>query len=407
MSFRSLLIFFCTICSIAHAQTGNTIHGTVRDNETNEGIPGAIIKVGDDGAVTDVDGKYTINASSQSMDVSALGYVHQAVRLSPGQATVETTLSRTFVTLDSAQVTAHRFSIDSLFINAAHRVPENYLPATYTLKDAYNVQLYKPHDTVVNYRKDVYFSNSSEEWFEANCYGIKKDTGTGMLNMNEKLMVNYMPKLPLLYEENFKEKINDYRDKVHGKPYILATFTDKGEKYYDLITIDTNTKVKYSLIGKAMGYTDSKNSNVARRYVMLSEFQINAATYALIFRRDLAIETTDKDRSAFLALKTRDDLEQWMNNSINSGKRFYTYGWVFRKWKEKYYLQHLYYKDNLVYPLLKNMPLEDYTYRISYDVTDVGITLPENTVKFNTTMFFVSKAIDNSDKEKKEKKDKK
>ena len=104
--FLVLLLLFIGIGSVT-AQNAR-ITGTVKDN-TGEAVIGANIKVKDStgGTITDIDGHFNIEASSNAtLVVSFIGYITQEVPLK-GRTNVVVTLSEDSQTLDEVVVVGY------------------------------------------------------------------------------------------------------------------------------------------------------------------------------------------------------------------------------------------------------------------------------------------------------------
>ena len=99
-----LLFLFCAIpFGMSFAQS--TIKGTVND-ETGEPVIGASVKVQgtNDGAITDLDGNFTVKASSNAtLNISYVGYVTQTVKVD-GKSNITVTLVEDNTTLNDVVV---------------------------------------------------------------------------------------------------------------------------------------------------------------------------------------------------------------------------------------------------------------------------------------------------------------
>ena len=104
-----LLLFVCLFVGISHAQAQVTVKGTVISSENNEPVIGAsvLVKGSTTGAVTDLDGKFTITdapAGATTLQVSFVGMITQEVPITPG--TIRVTLKNDAKLLDEVVVTA-------------------------------------------------------------------------------------------------------------------------------------------------------------------------------------------------------------------------------------------------------------------------------------------------------------
>ena len=99
-----LLFLFCAIpFGMSFAQS--TIKGTVND-ETGEPVIGASVKVQgtNEGAITDLDGNFTVKASSDAtLAISYVGYVTQTVKVG-GKTNITVTLVEDNTTLNDVVV---------------------------------------------------------------------------------------------------------------------------------------------------------------------------------------------------------------------------------------------------------------------------------------------------------------
>src|SRR6056297_1302172 len=116
MNYRLLfsLLLSLFLMSSAYAQTGS-LTGTVTDSRTGEELPGVNIYIPDidRGAVTDLDGVYTIQSiptGEYNVTASFIGYVRQELTLSisAGNNTVNIELRQDLVGLDEIVVTGQQ-----------------------------------------------------------------------------------------------------------------------------------------------------------------------------------------------------------------------------------------------------------------------------------------------------------
>jgi TonB-linked SusC/RagA family outer membrane protein len=88
--------------------SGNMVSGTVTDSETNEGLPGVnvVVKGTNAGAVTDIDGNYTINVpdGSNRLIFSFVGYTPKEVSVD-GKATINISMEQNIQALNEVVVT--------------------------------------------------------------------------------------------------------------------------------------------------------------------------------------------------------------------------------------------------------------------------------------------------------------
>lgn len=106
--FEKLVIFFLLVFNLGYAQETKTVEGAVTSSSDKAPIPGAnvIIKGTTVGAVTDFDGKYVINASSEDVLVfSYLGFKSQEMEVGE-QAIIDVALEENFTQLSEVTVTS-------------------------------------------------------------------------------------------------------------------------------------------------------------------------------------------------------------------------------------------------------------------------------------------------------------
>ena len=117
-----LLFLFCAIpFGMSFAQS--TIKGTVND-ETGEPVIGASVKVQgtNDGAITDLDGNFTVKASSNAtLNISYVGYVTQTVKVD-GKSNITVTLVEDNTTLNDVVVIGYGVQKKKLVTGATVQV---------------------------------------------------------------------------------------------------------------------------------------------------------------------------------------------------------------------------------------------------------------------------------------------
>src|SRR5688572_7152946 len=110
MKIKSTLFTFVFILMqvAVFAQEARTIKGTIKDAETNEGLPGvSILVVGTaTGTTTDANGQYSINVEGEGKKLlfSFVGYANQTV--DANKDVIDITLAPTATTLTETVVTA-------------------------------------------------------------------------------------------------------------------------------------------------------------------------------------------------------------------------------------------------------------------------------------------------------------
>ena len=105
---KLLLLVLVFISGMSYSVAQNAVTGTVTD-ENGEGVPGAniIIKGTSNGTITDMDGGFTLNASSS--DVLVVTYVgYSTVEIPVGsQSSINVSLSEDIAALDEIVVTGY------------------------------------------------------------------------------------------------------------------------------------------------------------------------------------------------------------------------------------------------------------------------------------------------------------
>lgn len=102
------VVLLSFLCLTVDAQS-STVTGTVISEEDDEPIPGAsiLIKGTSSGTVTDVDGRFSVNASGEDvLMVSFVGFVTQSVNVS-GRSNIDVTLSTDAVALEEIVVVGY------------------------------------------------------------------------------------------------------------------------------------------------------------------------------------------------------------------------------------------------------------------------------------------------------------
>lgn len=110
---RHFFVLFSLFTSVLFGQNA-TISGTISDGATNETLPGATVRASTGGAITDVNGQYTLKvpAGSYELTFTFTGYASktQSVRVSAGQSlTLDVKLDDGNNLLQTATVTAGKF----------------------------------------------------------------------------------------------------------------------------------------------------------------------------------------------------------------------------------------------------------------------------------------------------------
>ncbi|MEP1257497.1 SusC/RagA family TonB-linked outer membrane protein [Algoriphagus sp.] len=132
-----MILLFCTI-GISWAQY--TIRGTVSDERTGEPLIGAsiLIKGTTSGAVTDLDGNYTLdinNTGSVELVVSSIGYLKKTITVSQNQSVVNIQLNEDATNLEEVVVTGLASSVKrSNLANAVTSVSARDLTGTTTIQ---------------------------------------------------------------------------------------------------------------------------------------------------------------------------------------------------------------------------------------------------------------------------------
>lgn len=168
-----LTLFFC---SISFAQT--SISGSVKDSK-NEPISGANIKVVGEpsGAVTDVDGKFTVKVTKKqpyTLEVSSIGFASKKVTVTSATQKVDVTLESVDTQLDEIVVSASR---------TPERVKES--PVTIermTIKDIKKTASPSFYDGLENL-KEVQMNTSSMSFKSINTRGFATVSNTRFMQL--------------------------------------------------------------------------------------------------------------------------------------------------------------------------------------------------------------------------------
>lgn len=328
-----------------------TVEGIITDAKTNEPLIGAVVRIGDGGATTDVDGRFSIKTTlitGCKLTISYIGYRAVDIPCNPGQLFYNITLENDFVSLNDVQVKAKRLDVDDLLRQAIENIPKNYVSAQTAISGNYNLILHNETDTQLIATQPIFFYNNGgvfkNYFFNYSAYQEKgADIKIKRGQVTQKDVDHYIYNVLGRLTGKWDKYLRRFIDSKDEQETVISTFNILEDKYYDIVLISKNSK---AIDEAALHGNRSGNEVLNKEYIWLREFRIHADAMAVTFYQEIMIESSADGYRALVALKDRNKIDVWLRKAMKGSATYTSYKLIFYRRQGKWQLRKESFRDS-------------------------------------------------------------
>lgn len=383
-----LIIILLFLSAVVTAQPV-TVEGLITDGKTGDPLIGAVVRIGESGATTGADGRFSFQADMGAdckLVISYVGYRAVDIPCNPGQLFYNIALENDFVGLNDVQVKAQRLDVDALLNEVVRRIPQNYESAHIPLSGMYKLILHNTADTQLIAQQPIFLYNyggalNGSYYFNYSSYrtkgsSIQVDQGSINQRLADNYVYNVLGRLTGRWDKYLKRFVKEKDE----HDVVISTFNILGEKYYNIVLVSKSSK---SLDNAALRGRHLENDVFNKQYIWLREFRIHAEAMVVTYYQEIMLESDRKAYKTLTELNDRNKIDDWLNKAMKEDARYTSYKLIFHQKDAKWRLRKEIFRDSYWNPFNTRGNDPPCVYYFEYDMGDPLSTLPREYEKFN------------------------